>query len=133
MQADALHLPFRSNVADVVLCTLSLGYLSPVRLAMEEMRRVARSGGTVIVTDMHPEAVRRGWTQSFRCGEATFDIQNHLYDSDDLAIGGLALEETRHLFFGEPERALYERAGKAGLFDQVRDVPAVWMLKLRAT
>jgi malonyl-CoA O-methyltransferase len=132
-QADALRLPFRSGVADVVLCTLSLGYLSPVRQAMEEMRRVARSGGVVIVTDMHPEAVRRGWTQSFRCGEAAFDIENQPYGLEDLAIGGLTLEEARHLFFGEPERAIYEQAGKADLFDQVQGIPAVWMLKWRAT
>jgi SAM-dependent methyltransferase len=132
-QADALRLPFRSGVADVVLCTLSLGYLSPVRHAMEEMRRVARPGGAVIVTDMHPEAVRRGWTQSFRCGELAFDIENHPYGLEDLAAGGLAIEEVRDLFFGEPERAIYEQADKAALFDHVRGTPAVWMLKWRAT
>ena len=132
VQADALRLPFRNGIADVVLCTLSLGYLSPVSQAMEEMRRVARTGGSVIVTDMHPEAVRRGWTQSFRCGEAIFDIDARPYLAGDLAVDGLALEEASHLFFGDPEREIYERVGKSALFEQVRDTPAVWMLKWRA-
>jgi ubiquinone/menaquinone biosynthesis C-methylase UbiE len=131
-QGDALRLPFASGIADVVLCTLSLGYLSPVRRAMEEMRRVARPGGAVIVTDLHPEALRRGWTQSFRSGGTAYDIENHPYGLDDLAIDGLALEEARDLFFGEPEAAIYERAGKAALFNEVWGTPAVWMLRWRA-
>jgi ubiquinone/menaquinone biosynthesis C-methylase UbiE len=36
VQGDALRLPFASAVADVVLCSLTLGYLFPARAAVNE-------------------------------------------------------------------------------------------------
>ena len=131
VQGDALRLPFASAAADVVLCTLSLGYMSPVRTAMEEMRRVARPGGVVIVTDVHPEAVQRGWKHSFRSGGVVYEVENRPYSLEDLSADGLMLKNDRSLFFGEPERAIFERTGKADFFEEARKIPALWMLKWR--
>jgi ubiquinone/menaquinone biosynthesis C-methylase UbiE len=128
-QADALRLPFASQVADVVLCTLSLGYLWPARAALEEMMRVARSGGAVIVTDVHPQAIRCGWKHSFRDGQGVYEIENRPYSLEDLPREGL--EDVKELFFGEPERPIFERAGKLEFFEESCRIPAVWMLKWR--
>jgi SAM-dependent methyltransferase len=129
VQGDALRLPFASGIADIVLCSLTLGYLFPARAAVNEMRRVARPGGLVIVSDVHPEAIRRGWKHSFRSGPLIYEIENRPYSIDDLPLEGL--EETRAVFFGEPERPIFQRAGKAGYFDEACRIPALWMLKWR--
>lgn len=128
-QADALRLPFANRVADLVLCTLALGYLWPARAAVEEMMRVARSGGTVIVTDVHPQAILQGWKHSFRSGQDVFEIENRSYSLEDLPREGL--EELKELYFGEPERHIFERAGKLEFFEEACRIPAVWMLKWR--
>lgn len=127
VQADASYLPFADGVADLVLCTLVLGYISPVRRAMSELLRIARHGGVILAADVHPSAIAAGWKRSFRDGNAVYEIENHPYAFDDLSIDGLVLEHAGDLFFGEPERAIYEQAGKADLFEQAGEVPAIWI------
>jgi malonyl-CoA O-methyltransferase len=56
--ADAQCIPLRDASADVVFCTFTLGY-SPA--CFEELVRITR--GTLIVTDVHPDAVARGWSR----------------------------------------------------------------------
>jgi ubiquinone/menaquinone biosynthesis C-methylase UbiE len=129
VQADALRLPFASGIADVVLCSLTLGYLFPARAAVNEMRRVTRPGGVVIVTDVHPEAISRGWKHSFRSESVVYEIENRPYSLEDLPQEGL--EETRSVFLGEPERPIFERAGKLDYFAEACRMPAIWILKWR--
>ncbi len=129
VQGDALRLPFANGVADVVLCSLTLGYLFPARAAVNEKRRVTRPGGVVIVTDVHPEAIRQGWKHSFRSEAVVYEIENRPYSLDDLPQDGL--EETRDVFFGEPERPIFESAGKIDYFTEACRLPAIWMLKWR--
>jgi ubiquinone/menaquinone biosynthesis C-methylase UbiE len=125
VRGDALRLPFASASADLVLCSLALSYMTPPRAAVEEMLRV---GGTVIVTDVHPEAARRGWKHSFRREGFVYEIENRPYRLSDLPPA----DEIRELHFGEPERHIFERAAKAGYFDEACRIPAIWMLKWQA-
>jgi SAM-dependent methyltransferase len=122
-QADARRLPFATGVADVTLCILALGYISPVRTVMEEMRRITRPGGVIIASD-----VAAGWKRAFRQGGAVYEIETYAYSFDDLDVG-LTLEESRELYFGEPERLIYAQAGRLDLFQP--EIPALWMRRWR--
>ncbi len=114
-QADARRLPFRDGIADVALCILALGYISPPEAAIDELFRITRPGGTIIAADFHPRAIAAGWTRWFRDGDIVYEIDNQPYQPEGAA----------DLYFGEPERIIYERAGKN--FDGARDIPAVWI------
>jgi ubiquinone/menaquinone biosynthesis C-methylase UbiE len=127
VQADALCLPFAGGAADLTLCTLALGYISPVREVMTELCRITRRGGAILAADVHPEAIAAGWKRSFRDGPNVYEIENHAYSFEDLGVDGLVLEAARDLYFGEPERAIYDHAGKAELFERAREVPAAWI------
>ncbi len=116
-QSDARMLPFPTGVADVAMCILALGYISPPETVLEEMQRITRAGGTIICADLHPLAIEAGWTRSFRDGSEVYEIENRPFRPDG------AID----LYFGEAERAVYERAGRAALFEQVRSIPAAWM------
>jgi ubiquinone/menaquinone biosynthesis C-methylase UbiE len=131
--SDAAQLPVRDECADVVLCTLSLGHMRNVRTPIAEMARTVRTGGTVIVTDFHPEAFRRGWKRTFRTGGQTYEVRNHYHSIEsitDAARGsGLVLEELSEPCFSEPERPIFVNAGKPELFEQVRNIPAVLLAR----
>ncbi|HEX6908925.1 MAG TPA: class I SAM-dependent methyltransferase, partial [Longimicrobium sp.] len=58
--ADVRALPFAARAFDVVWCRLVVGHLPTLHQAYGELARVCRPGGTVIVTDFHPEAARAG-------------------------------------------------------------------------
>lgn len=123
-QADARQLPFATGIADATLCILALGYISPVRTVMEEMRRITRPGGVIIASDVAP-----GWRRSFRQGDAVYEIETHSYSLNELDLEGISLEEARDLYFGEPERLIYAQAGRQDLFQP--EIPAVWMRRWR--
>jgi SAM-dependent methyltransferase len=127
-QADARALPFPDASADVVLCTLMLGYVWPVRQVMREMRRVARVGGVVVAADLCPGF---GWKRTFGPRGESVEIENREYSLKELDIDGLRLEGARELFLGDEERSIYQGAGRMDLFERVRMNPVLWMRRWR--
>ena len=131
-QADICALPFASRSADVAVCSFALGYIDRLDLAFREMARIARR---IVTSDLHPDAVRAGWVRSFRSSSGNYEIEHHdhLWDRIETCARAAGLRPSWKLNvpFGEPERALFERAGKADAFIAARQVPAIlisaWM------
>lgn len=59
-------LPQAEHTADLVTCCLVLEHLPELALIFSEMARVCRPGGRVIISDFHPEMLRRGYHARFR-------------------------------------------------------------------
>lgn len=124
-QADGLRLPFRDSCADVVLCALAMGHMRPVAAAMAELARIAKPGARVIVSDFHPDALRRGWKRTFRYHGDTIEMESDSYAVDELAHRDLIRESFTEIPFGEEERHFFEAAGKAQWFDENRTQAAI--------
>jgi ubiquinone/menaquinone biosynthesis C-methylase UbiE len=124
--ADLCALPFAPDSADVAVCSLALGYVDPIELAFREMARIARR---IVISDLHPDAVRAGWVRSFRTSNATFEIRHHdhLWPRIETCAraAGLRLLWKIDASFGEAERSLFERAGKAEVYIRAQQVPAI--------
>src|SRR5580700_386037 len=88
VQADAEWLPLADALADVVICAFALGY-APACFA--ELARITRPGGMVLVSDVHPEALDRGWTRTFRHRGDVIQIKDQPYSIADLYAPGLRL------------------------------------------
>ncbi|MCU1334828.1 MAG: Methyltransferase type 11 [Bryobacterales bacterium] len=124
--ADANQLPLPDAIADVTICAFALGY-APA--CLPELARVTRNGGTVLVSDVHPEAIRRGWTRSFRHGSEVIGVAHHLYNLDDLFAMDLRLDCLIEPRFGEPERAVFAKAGKLAAFEEAAREPAIFVAR----
>jgi SAM-dependent methyltransferase len=124
--ADICALPFAAHSADVAVCSFALGYIEDLDLAFREMARVAPR---IIASDLHPDAIRAGWVRSFRAGGGSYEIEHydHVWPRIEKCAqaAGLRLVRTDDAWFGEQERAIFERAGKASAFASVQQVPAV--------
>jgi malonyl-CoA O-methyltransferase len=119
--ADAASLPLPDSTFDVTICSLALGYLdSP----LPELRRVTKSGGSIVVSDIHPAAHERGWKHSFRSGTDVFEIEHR---PAVLNTEGLRLVTRSEPHFGEPERAIFRRAGKESSFAEMSEIPAIFI------
>jgi hypothetical protein len=110
-----------------VLCCLTIGHLQPVADAMRRLVSIVRPGGRVVVSDFHPDALRRGWKRTFRHGGETVEIETSPYRVEDLRIAGVECERFEEPCFGAPERPLFEIAGKGGAFEQVSAYPAIYV------
>jgi malonyl-CoA O-methyltransferase len=125
--ADATALPIQTACADLVLCTLTIGHIRDPLAALQELSRILEPGGALILTDFHPAAAAVGWRRTFRSDGRVYEIENHPYTLEELRDGavGLVLREWAEATIGEPERELFERAGRPELFEAASRTPAV--------
>lgn len=130
--ADATALPIASGSADLVLCTLTLGHIQDHCAAFRELARVLESGGTLLLTDFHPDALAGGWRHRIRHEGSVYEVEKYFYTLDQLraAAGAtLACRDVIEATIGEPERPLFDRAGRPELFEAARARPAVLLTR----
>jgi malonyl-CoA O-methyltransferase len=126
VQADAASLPFPVACADIVVCAFALGY-APA--CFGELARITRPGGTLLVSDVHPDALSRGWTRSFRSREGVIQIRDQPYALADLRAPGLRLSCLIEPCIGPREREIFERAGHVDRFEDACREPAVFVAR----
>jgi malonyl-CoA O-methyltransferase len=124
--SDMHHLPFRAGAFDLTICSFALSYVSLAADVLREMARVAR---TVIVTDLHPEALRAGWRRGFRSAGVHYHIRHFAHDlhaMDECADrAGMRINWRIEASFGPAERDLFAAAGKLSAFAEASRVPAL--------
>ena len=128
---DGLGVPFRDACADVIISTLALGHMQPIGTALAELSRLAAPGAMVIVTDFHPDALRRGWKRTFQSKGMTIEMESEPYSMADLCHPKLELAELFEAGFDEPERAIFDAVGKSAMFEQVRGHTAIFIARFR--
>lgn len=92
------ELPFADASFDVVTCGLTLGHVADLQIALEELSRVLRPGGALVISDFHPRASRHGWRRTVadpRTGKE-HAIEHHVHDLTEYHRGlerqGLIIE-----------------------------------------
>lgn len=128
---SAAALPVASGSADLVLCALTFGHIRDQAGAMREFARVLQPGGTLIVSDFHPDAAARGWRRTFRRDGQVYDLENYPYTVELMCemARGLSLICVVEASIGEPERELFHRAGRPDLFAAACATPAVLLTR----
>jgi malonyl-CoA O-methyltransferase len=127
---DATALPIASGSADLVLCALTLGHIRNGIVAMREFTRILAPGGILLLTDFHPAAAAQGWRRTFRRDGQVYELENHTYTVDQLrSVGDLKLAELAEATIGEPERKLFDAAGRPELFEAACRTPAVLLTR----
>jgi malonyl-CoA O-methyltransferase len=65
LRADMCAMPIGSACVDLVVCGLALGDVPDIELALVEMARVLRPGGSIVYSVVHPIGALRGWSRTF--------------------------------------------------------------------
>jgi SAM-dependent methyltransferase len=133
--ADMARLPLSEGAADVVLCALSLGHCPDAMSVFEGLLRLARPGGHVMISDFHPDAIRKGWKRTFQCDGEIMEVESYPYSIEDLlekaAVSGYCLEQLLELSFGPEEEEIFVNAGRGDLFARTANQAAVVLISLR--
>jgi SAM-dependent methyltransferase len=132
--ADVRALPFCAGTFDVAWCRLAAGHLEALPPLYAELARVLRKDGCAVITDFHPEAVRRGHTRVFRDASGTAHAVEHVVHTsaaheEAAAACGMALDAGGWFSVGAEVRSFYERAGKLDRY--ARDAGMPLLLALR--
>ena len=128
--ADASALPIASGAADLALCALTLGHVRDQAAAMREFARILAPGGTLLLTDFHPAAAALGWRRTFSRNGQVYELENYTYTVDQLrSVADLELVECAEATIGEPERTLFDAAGRPELYEAACRTPAVLLTR----
>jgi SAM-dependent methyltransferase len=106
---------------DLVISTLTFGYIADAEGTFREWARVLRPAGDVVLTDLHPDAATPN-ARSFRQGDRTIAIwhQSRALTSITAAAARSGLEVLRIEtgLVGESIRSAYEAAAARALYDE---------------
>lgn len=133
--ADCTALPFANDTFDLVVCSFAVWHISNLNLMGQELARVTKPRGTVLLSDLHPEAHAHGWRTGFRDGNGPRHIESHPLTVAELisifGIVGLDCVKFEALWLGEPEASIFSHASKAHQFSEALCVPAVAAFQFR--
>jgi ubiquinone/menaquinone biosynthesis C-methylase UbiE len=135
VQGDAVQLPIPTGCADVAICAFTAGYLDSPRRLLSELSRITRRGGLVLVSDVHPAAMKSGWTRSFRHDGEVCEIENRAHAVESFLTAasrrGMALLRIAEPTLGEPEREIFRECGRADRFAAASETRAIFALLWR--
>jgi len=131
MLGDASNLPLRDQSMDLLVCSFALGHMSNLAQVFAEWSRIAHTGATLAISDLHPDALTAGWTGTFRVDDTVYSIVNYRHSLEMVrataeSAGFLLVSQTQaHL--SARERAVLERGGKGDKLEALRRTPALWI------
>ncbi len=135
-RSDASSLMEDDASRDLILASFVLSYVEDLAAIARACHRVLRPGGTLMLSDMHPEtADERGWTRSFQSGGEHVHLPAmHRSLAEVVEVfsrSGLHLRERVEPAFDEPERPLFEQAGKLHQYEALIGIPAIYALRFQ--
>ncbi len=128
--------PVESASADLILCSFVLSYVSNMTNFAAHVRRIARDGSDIFVTDVHPETESEfGWRRGFRDGDNRVEIQTYWRSLKSILAcfdnHGIETAAILEIPFGQTECEILENAGKSALIGELRNRPAIYLLHLK--
>lgn len=134
-EADGRHMPVLSGAIDLVLCSFVVGYIADLGSLMREISRIASPQAEIFLSDVHPSCHRRGWKRTFRHENEILEIENTRHSIAAILrvchASGLRLVRQIEPHWEEPERRIFQMAGKVRLYEESRCDPAIFILQLR--
>lgn len=130
IRADCTATPLPDSAGDCILASFLLSYMLDLRKFAAEAVRILRPGGTIIVSDLHPNTPSYGWRRTFRNAGTSFEIATFKYTLPDLinemSTAGCILEGMDEPCFGEEEAAIFHQNGMIDNFHRVESLPVIY-------
>ena len=135
VQATCEELPLPSAAFDLAICSFAVGHIADLQSVVQELKRVTRISADVFVSDLHPEAYRQHWRVGFRDDKAAIQIET-LSRSPQQILDAFSSNEFEcqaclPLWLGEPEEAIFDRAGKSTSYANACEPPAILICHFR--
>ena len=127
--------PLPGASADLLISSFVLSYLEDATSFFETASRILRPGGSLFLTDIHPEtAATLNWRRCVRSGREFREIRT--FPRSIEAIRSLAENASLHVVlfleprFGKEERSMFVTKGKDSYFRETAHLPAIYVLQL---
>jgi ubiquinone/menaquinone biosynthesis C-methylase UbiE len=117
----------------LIVSTLALAHIPVAARALNEWARILCRGGSILITDFHPGAIRAGMKRTFESEDGTFEIEHHATDLETLrgvAVDcGFATDFIAEREIGESVQPLFERAQYLEAYEKHKGCPLVFGMR----
>lgn len=135
LEAGFPSLPFKSATFDVVLCTLAIDHTPGLSHAMQELTRVLRSDGTIVLSCFHPFASLLGWKRTFLSERRLYAVQYVPYKTSDylnaFRSAGLEILRVEEPVIDTTVLHLYRQMGREDFYERSQGHPLCLVFHLR--
>jgi len=119
----------------VAIAALVVSYVARLDAALREVARILRPAGVLVMSDLHPVAVDRGWRRSFAGGSGErVEARAAPYTVERLVGGieaaGLTVDVQREPVIGSSLEPHFRAAGRQD-FESLRGTPLLVLLRAR--
>jgi ubiquinone/menaquinone biosynthesis C-methylase UbiE/cytosine/adenosine deaminase-related metal-dependent hydrolase len=133
---DATGLPISSAVSDLTIASFLASYVDDLRSFTAELRRIARAGSHLFLSDLHPDTVVTcNWNRAFRAHGDRVRLTTYSHSLPQIVssfeAAGFEVEGLLEPPFGLPELDIFRNAGKPDAFYAADGLPAIYILHLR--
>jgi cytosine/adenosine deaminase-related metal-dependent hydrolase/SAM-dependent methyltransferase len=133
--ADCGSVSLQASSADVILANFVLSYVDDARHVVESVSRALRLGGSMFITDIHPEtAAALNWRRGSQTGREFREIRTHQRTIDEIISlcekANLNVALVLNPRFGDEERLIFKKNGKQEYFDQIEGFPPIYILQV---
>jgi len=133
---DATSLPLPSHSADLLLASFVSSYLDDLPQFAAEVRRIARNGAQIYLSDLHPATASAcNWKRGFKIAgvEMEFATRQRSVNEVISCFEALGFEPVLRLEppFEAPEQEIFQLAGKMPAFHAAAGRPAIYILQLK--
>lgn len=134
--ASCEMLPFRAASFDFAVCSFALGHIRELGCLVRELAWVMKPRADVFISDLHPEAVARGWRVGFRDANMSFCVETLPRTIEEIVAAfsdEFACVSYESLWLGNEEQPIFLRAGKSRAFAKACQLPAILACRFRRT
>jgi ubiquinone/menaquinone biosynthesis C-methylase UbiE len=128
-------LPETSGSCQLVISTLALAHMPDAFAALQEWERVLEPGGDIILTDYHPEALKKGTSRTFKHEGKLHAVKNYVYPIERVEMYAKQLNLTVVRFIekkiDESVRSWYDRQGASTVYERYKGTPIVYGIHIR--
>lgn len=115
---------------DFIISTLAMAHIKEPEEALHEWNRVLKPGGEIIITDYHPEALKRDAKRTFQYKGKTIAVESHIHPLEKLRqwckqLGWTELRFAERII-DEQVKHFYEKQNAAALYKKFYGMPLIY-------
>ncbi len=120
---------------DFLLTTLTIAHIQNPAEAIQSWSRVLKNGGALLLTDFHPEMLKKGGRRSFRHMRKSLSVVNYIHPLPNLhyflEMHGFIQVAEKEKFIDETVKHYYVSQNALPVFERFQGVPVIYGLLLR--
>lgn len=133
--ADGKYSGVPTLLFDVIVSTLTIAHIPDFQKILPEWNKILKPGADIIITDYHPEALKRNAKRTFKHGDKTISLESFIYPLKTIRSIAKQLGWTELRFterkIDEAVKPFYENQNAVELYKKFYGMPLLYGIHLK--